>query len=43
MALPLISGLRSTCPGLVETGSDVVVAMATPSADAIPVNLRSEK
>ena len=35
MALAVISGLRSTCPAPVETGSDVVVVMATPSADAI--------
>ena len=35
MALPVINGLRSTCPAPAETGSDVVVAvMATPSTDA---------
>jgi hypothetical protein len=37
MAAPVISGLRSTCPPLVETDSDVVVVMATPPADAIQV------
>jgi hypothetical protein len=34
MALPVMSGLRSTGPAPVETGSDVVVVMATPLADA---------
>ena len=34
-ARPVISGLCSTCPAGVDTDSDVVTVMATPSADAI--------
>ena len=34
-ARPLISGLSSTCPAPAETGSDFVVVMASPPAEAI--------
>jgi hypothetical protein len=37
IAGPVISGLRSTWAAPGETGSDVVVAMVTPSADAIGI------
>src|SRR4051794_21215021 len=41
-ALPVISGLRSAGPAPIETDSDVVVVIVTPSADAIRITLRCD-